>query len=197
MSIVAHGALVLFFIELFYVKMKKAAINSYRENIGNIDQGSFIIFYNVLPGGWHCELTWYDHSFAALILHENSHKNKVQDFFVVSPVATPRKLFIFTGKDGHYEVTFGVLFNDDRCANIFEALVGTLKAAKRKKVITYDGELLLQGISDNVVITLMKEELWWIANYRIIKFCARSWQNLQNVQIRAQIINLYMFSLKR
>lgn len=52
------------------------------------------------------------------------------------------------------QVTFGVLFNDDRCANIFEALVGTLRAAKRRKLLTYDGELLLQGVHDNVEIVL-------------------------------------------
>ncbi|KAL5705327.1 hypothetical protein ACHQM5_023643 [Ranunculus cassubicifolius] len=57
-------------------------------------------------------------------------------------------------QDGSYKVTFGVLFNDDRCANIFEALVGTLRAAKRRKVLTYDGELLLQGVHDNVEIIL-------------------------------------------
>ncbi|XP_021291037.1 costars family protein [Herrania umbratica] len=56
--------------------------------------------------------------------------------------------------DGSYKVTFGVLFNDDRCANIFEALVGTLRAAKKRRVLTYDGELLLQGVHDNVEITL-------------------------------------------
>ncbi|KAJ6419209.1 hypothetical protein OIU84_029343 [Salix udensis] len=56
--------------------------------------------------------------------------------------------------DGSYKVTFGVLFNDDRCANIFEALVGTVRAAKRRKVLTYDGELLLQGVHDNVEIIL-------------------------------------------
>ncbi|XP_023522592.1 costars family protein ABRACL [Cucurbita pepo subsp. pepo] len=52
------------------------------------------------------------------------------------------------------QVTFGVLFNDDRCANIFEALVGTLRAAKKRKIVTYDGELLLQGVHDNVEIVL-------------------------------------------
>ncbi|KAK8698806.1 hypothetical protein V6N13_114913 [Hibiscus sabdariffa] len=56
--------------------------------------------------------------------------------------------------DGSYKVTFGVLFHDDRCANIFEALVGTLRAAKKRKVVAYDGELLLQGVHDNVEITL-------------------------------------------
>ena len=68
-------------------------------------------------------------------------------------------VFILLGSDGRPEVTFGVLFNGDRCANIFEALVGTLRAAKRKKVINYDGELLLQGVHDNTVITLLKDEL--------------------------------------
>ncbi|PPD75261.1 hypothetical protein GOBAR_DD27817 [Gossypium barbadense] len=56
--------------------------------------------------------------------------------------------------DGSYKVTFGVLFNNDRCANIFEALVGTLRAAKKRKVVAYDGELLLQGVHDNVEIIL-------------------------------------------
>jgi len=60
--------------------------------------------------------------------------------------------------DGNHEVTFGVLFNDEDCANIFEALVGTLRAAKRKKIITFEGELLLQGVHDNVPITLLLDE---------------------------------------
>ncbi|CAL1534809.1 unnamed protein product [Lymnaea stagnalis] len=59
------------------------------------------------------------------------------------------------GAGGKTEVTFGTLFNDDRCANIFEALVGTLRAAKRKKIISYDGELLLQGVHDKVIISLL------------------------------------------
>ncbi|XP_020222468.1 costars family protein [Cajanus cajan] len=57
-------------------------------------------------------------------------------------------------EDGSYKVTFGTLFNDDECANIFEALVGTLRAAKKRKVLKYDGELLLQGVHDNVEIIL-------------------------------------------
>ena len=60
--------------------------------------------------------------------------------------------------DGQMVVKFGVLFADDKCANLFEALVGTLRAAKRKKFIKYDGELLLQGVHDNVDIVLLKEE---------------------------------------
>ena len=59
--------------------------------------------------------------------------------------------------NGKIATTFGVLFSDDDCANIFEALVGTLRAAKRKKIVTYDGELLLQGVHDNVVITLLSD----------------------------------------
>ncbi len=38
------------------------------------------------------------------------------------------------------------------------ALVGTLKAAKRKKIVNYSGELLLQGVHDNVDIVLLKDE---------------------------------------
>lgn len=62
--------------------------------------------------------------------------------------------------DGKTSVKFGVLFNDDQCANLFEALVGTLKAAKRKKVITFDGELLLQGVHDNVDVVLLQDWMW-------------------------------------
>lgn len=61
--------------------------------------------------------------------------------------------------DGQVSVKFGTLFSDDKCANLFEALVGTLKAAKRKKVLTYEGELLLQGVHDNVDVTLLKDEI--------------------------------------
>jgi len=60
--------------------------------------------------------------------------------------------------EGKITVKFGVLFQDDKCANLFEALVGTLRAAKRKKIIKYDGELLLQGVHDNVEIVLLKED---------------------------------------
>lgn len=59
--------------------------------------------------------------------------------------------------NGQTTVKFGVLFNDDQCANIFEALVGTLRAAKKKKLIDFQGELLLQGVHDNVDIILLNE----------------------------------------
>lgn len=63
--------------------------------------------------------------------------------------------FLVPDADGKTSVKFGVLFNDDRCANIFEALVGTLKAAKKRKIIDFQGELLLQGVHDNVDIVLL------------------------------------------
>jgi hypothetical protein len=59
------------------------------------------------------------------------------------------------GKDGRISVKYGVLFKDDTVANTFEALLGTLKAAKKKKVVDYQGELLLQGVHDNVEIILL------------------------------------------
>jgi hypothetical protein len=53
------------------------------------------------------------------------------------------------------QVSFGALFADDRCANIFEALVGTLRAAKKRKVIHFEGEMLLQGVHDDVDVVLL------------------------------------------
>lgn len=51
-----------------------------------------------------------------------------------------------------------MLFADDRCANIFEALVGTLRAAKKRKMIHFEGEMLLQGPHDNVDVVLLSED---------------------------------------
>uniref|UniRef100_A0A8C7VAM5 Costars family protein ABRACL n=1 Tax=Oncorhynchus mykiss TaxID=8022 RepID=A0A8C7VAM5_ONCMY len=60
-------------------------------------------------------------------------------------------------RNGQTSVKFGVLFNAYKCTNIFEALVVILRAAKiflraakRKKIIAFEGELLLQGVHDNV-----------------------------------------------
>ncbi|XP_069119626.1 costars family protein ABRACL-like [Argopecten irradians] len=61
--------------------------------------------------------------------------------------------------DGNCVVKFGTLFADDKCANLFEALVGTLRAAKKKKYITYKGEMLLQGAHDDVDIELLVESV--------------------------------------
>lgn len=57
--------------------------------------------------------------------------------------------------DGRFEVPFGVLF--DATADIFEALAGTLKAAKKKGIVEYAAPLLLKGPSDKVAIVLAKE----------------------------------------
>ncbi|KAF2072870.1 hypothetical protein CYY_005818 [Polysphondylium violaceum] len=57
--------------------------------------------------------------------------------------------------NGKVSVKFGVLFNDDEVANTFESLMGTLKAAKRRKLIHFEGELLLQRVHDNVDVVLL------------------------------------------
>lgn len=57
--------------------------------------------------------------------------------------------------DGGKQVTFGHLFEET--ANIFDALSGILKTAKKYKVVDYDGENLYQGTHDATVIRLLKE----------------------------------------
>ena len=52
-------------------------------------------------------------------------------------------------------VEFGVLFDNDEVANYYEALVGTLKAAKKKGLVTYDGQFLMKGVHDKVVISIV------------------------------------------
>ncbi|KAL6637636.1 hypothetical protein ACP70R_025208 [Stipagrostis hirtigluma subsp. patula] len=38
-------------------------------------------------------------------------------------------------KPEEHDVKFGVLFNGDWCGNIFEALVGSLRAIKKRKIV--------------------------------------------------------------
>ena len=58
------------------------------------------------------------------------------------------------GIDGEPNVLFGDLFDDDIVSNYYEALVGTLKAAKKRKLIVFEGQLLLKGVSDKVQISI-------------------------------------------
>mmetsp|Transcript_21359 Transcript_21359/g.34199 ORF Transcript_21359/g.34199 Transcript_21359/m.34199 type:complete len:112 (+) Transcript_21359:92-427(+) len=57
---------------------------------------------------------------------------------------------------GQYAVKFGTLFDDDEAQQVFEAIVGTLKAAKKRKVVNFKGQILLKGAHDDVMITLLK-----------------------------------------
>jgi hypothetical protein len=58
------------------------------------------------------------------------------------------------GTAGVPNVTFGELFDDDDVQQYYEALVGTLKCAKKRGLIEYNGILLLKGVSDSVVISI-------------------------------------------
>jgi hypothetical protein len=62
-----------------------------------------------------------------------------------------------TCENGQCTVAYGHLFV--KTGNIFEALSGTLLTAKKQGVVTYEGQLLLQGAHDRVVVTLLKEEI--------------------------------------
>jgi len=60
-------------------------------------------------------------------------------------------------EDSTVQIKFKTLFDDDDVGNTMESLAGTLKAAKKRKIISYGPELLLQGASDDVIITLNKQ----------------------------------------
>mmetsp|Transcript_24499 Transcript_24499/g.53490 ORF Transcript_24499/g.53490 Transcript_24499/m.53490 type:complete len:90 (+) Transcript_24499:133-402(+) len=55
--------------------------------------------------------------------------------------------------NGNLAVTFGELFKDETLEQQLESLVGSLKAAKKRKILDFPGQMLLQGAHDNVVIT--------------------------------------------
>ncbi|KAK0492737.1 costars domain-containing protein [Armillaria luteobubalina] len=57
--------------------------------------------------------------------------------------------------DGKSSVSYGILF--DKTANTLEALNGTLRAAKRQKKISFDGELLMMPRDKDVQVVLLEE----------------------------------------
>mmetsp|Transcript_32960 Transcript_32960/g.49772 ORF Transcript_32960/g.49772 Transcript_32960/m.49772 type:complete len:419 (-) Transcript_32960:1019-2275(-) len=57
---------------------------------------------------------------------------------------------------GEPTVRFGELFDDEDVQNTYEALVGTLRSAKRQGIIKFKGQMLLKGMHDNVVITVVE-----------------------------------------
>ena len=59
------------------------------------------------------------------------------------------------GESGLITVKFGKLF--DETADIFDALVGILKTAKKYNVCTFNKDQMWQGADDNEVITLLKD----------------------------------------
>lgn len=83
-----------------------------------------------------------------------SHESKVE-LEVERLKVEIKRLGKMNEESGFYEVTFGVLVMDDVCSNVFEALVGTLRAAKKRKVVDYPGQLLLQGTHDKVIVRLL------------------------------------------
>jgi hypothetical protein len=59
------------------------------------------------------------------------------------------------GEPGEPHVLFGELFDDDAAQNYYEALVGTLKSAKKRGLIEFKGQMLLKGPHDKVKITIL------------------------------------------
>jgi hypothetical protein len=57
-------------------------------------------------------------------------------------------------EDSSKAVTFSALFKDEELEQQLESLVGSLKAAKKRGLLAFEGQMLLQGVSDSVVITL-------------------------------------------
>jgi len=47
--------------------------------------------------------------------------------------------------DGTLQLTFATLSRDSRCERLFDALGGTLRAAKQRGYVSYGGDLLLEG----------------------------------------------------
>lgn len=61
------------------------------------------------------------------------------------------------GEAGKPEVTFGELFVDPEVEQYYVALVGTLKSAKKRGLIYFEGQMLLKGPSDNILISIVNQ----------------------------------------
>jgi hypothetical protein len=61
------------------------------------------------------------------------------------------------GETGKPEVMFGELFVDPEVEQYYEALVGTLKGAKKRGLINFKGQMLLKGPHDKVVISIIQK----------------------------------------
>mmetsp|Transcript_115355 Transcript_115355/g.229963 ORF Transcript_115355/g.229963 Transcript_115355/m.229963 type:complete len:356 (-) Transcript_115355:142-1209(-) len=59
---------------------------------------------------------------------------------------------------GNKKVTFGELARDEGATQQFETLLGTLKAARKRNIVDFKGELLLIGKHDDVMIALMDSD---------------------------------------
>ena len=66
-----------------------------------------------------------------------------------------RRLGTQRAEDGKWVVKYGVLFNETE--QKYEALLGTLIAARKKGVIDFKGQMLLKGAHDNTDIVLLQE----------------------------------------
>jgi len=53
--------------------------------------------------------------------------------------------------------TFGAIFDDDAVQQRYEALAATLKAAKKRGILTYSSPILLKGMHDKVMVTLVDQ----------------------------------------
>ena len=68
---------------------------------------------------------------------------------------------------GQTQVEFGCLFAET--ANMFDALTGILKTAKKLGILWYEGEVLFQGVNDRSLITLLKEDIGEIKKETFIR----------------------------
>eukprot|EP00045_Choanoeca_perplexa_P014007 m.162499 g.162499 ORF g.162499 m.162499 type:complete len:83 (-) comp16534_c0_seq1:1374-1622(-) len=60
--------------------------------------------------------------------------------------------------EGVLVTKFGAIFKDEIMEQQLESLVGTLIAAKKRKIIDFKGQMLLQGAHDNVDVFLLKAD---------------------------------------
>mgnify|MGYP003974091011 CR=1 FL=1 len=57
---------------------------------------------------------------------------------------------------GTFTITFGKVY--DATVDTLEALNGTLRAAKKRKIVSFEKQMLLKGADDAAIVTLLPQE---------------------------------------
>ncbi|XP_069808664.1 actin-binding Rho-activating protein-like [Dendropsophus ebraccatus] len=81
--------------------------------------------------------------------HQHIHREIEEMCLVIREVGV-------RGRDGRIRVRFGRLF--DRYVRISDKVVGILLRARKHGRLDFEGEMLWQGVHDNVIITLLEQE---------------------------------------
>eukprot|EP00555_Chaetoceros_dichaeta_P005743 CAMPEP_0198261880 /NCGR_PEP_ID=MMETSP1447-20131203/10510_1 /TAXON_ID=420782 /ORGANISM="Chaetoceros dichaeta, Strain CCMP1751" /LENGTH=299 /DNA_ID=CAMNT_0043949935 /DNA_START=58 /DNA_END=957 /DNA_ORIENTATION=+ len=110
----------------------------------------------IIGGRHHTRIAQIAHTVSAGIAFQSNQNTETHFERVDREVNQLLVDILRIAPEGNPFCTFGLLFEDPQVEQYYEALVGTLKSAKRKGLIRFKGQMLLKGMHDNVQIDIVK-----------------------------------------